>query len=122
MGFVPIILTMCGAILLFFMAVNQSLISKKNMILRCQKELIAGLGHFASDISINPALDTNAIQQMEMSFRDAKSKLSGNSQAAFESTVALSYRDMRVTINQYNQLVQKKPYSYVASLMGHRKI
>jgi hypothetical protein len=43
MGFIPIIVTLGGAILLFFMVVNYHLKSKKNQIIQLQLDAYQGL-------------------------------------------------------------------------------
>ena len=120
MGFIPIILTMGGAILLFFMAVNQSLLAKKNSILRLQAAILDGFKNFGENSSVQAAISSKAIEQIDSGFRQLKAKVQAD--ARFESEIITPYRDLKVTLDQYNRLVAKKPYSFVAKLMGHHAI
>jgi hypothetical protein len=122
MGFIPIILTMGGAILLFFMAVHQSLIAKKNAILRLQAAVFEGFKVFGASYSLQPAISPTVVDQIDEGFRILKAKADAKNNAQFEAKVKIPYGDMKVTIDQYNRLVKKKPYSFVAKVMGHKDI
>lgn len=122
MGFIPIILTMSGAILLFFMAVNQSFLAKKNTILKLQQELLERFRALGKDLAEQPDIATPIPDQIDDGFHFLRSHLAGKEDARFEREVKAPYRDMKVTIDQYNRLVKKKPYSFVAKLMGHKAI
>jgi hypothetical protein len=122
MGFIPIILTMGGAILLFFMAVHQSMIAKKNAILRLQAAIFDGFRVFGAHLSLEPAISPGVVDQIDEVFRTLNAKADAKNNAQFEAKVKIPYRDMKVTIDQYNRLVKKKPYSFVAKAMGHRAI
>lgn len=122
MGFIPIILTMGGAILLFFMAVNQSLLAKKHAIMHLQVVIFEGFKTLGADYSAQASISSAAIDQIDSAFRLLKSKVDIKDNSRFETQVKIPYRDLKVTIEQYNRLVKKKPYSFVAKLMGHRPI
>lgn len=122
MGFIPIILTMGGAILLFFMAVNQSLNAKKNAILRFQTVIFEGFKALGTENTGQASISPDVIAQIDSAFRLLKSKVDISDNAHFETHVKIPYRDLKVTIEQYNRLVKQKPYSFVAKLMGHRPI
>jgi hypothetical protein len=122
MGFIPIILTMGGAILLFFMAVNQSLLAKKHAIMRLQVVIFEGFKALGADYSAQASISSAAVDQIDSAFRLLKSKVDIKDNSRFETQVKMPYRDLKVTIEQYNRLVKKKPYSFVAKLMGHKPI
>lgn len=122
MGFIPIILTMSGAILLFFMAVNQSFLAKKSMILKLQQGLLERLGNFGKEYAAMPDNTAVVLDHIDSGFQNLKNHFAGKEDVRFETEVKGPYRDLKVTIDQYNRLVKKKPYSFVAKLMGHKAI
>jgi hypothetical protein len=122
MGFIPIILTMGGAILLFFMAVNQTLIAKKSAILRLQTIVLEGFGQFGRKYALEPSIASSVLDQIDQGFRQLNGAGAFNKSEQFETQVKIPYRDLKVAIDKYNRLVKKKPYSFVARMMGHREI
>lgn len=122
MGFIPIILTMGGAILLFFMAVNQSLLAKKSAMIQLQKGIIEAFRRFGKDYPTQESFSTAGLSLIDEGYRALNSGVDIKNNVNFEAEVRIPYRDLKVTIDQYNRLVRKKPYSFVAKVMGHKAI
>ncbi|QDH79533.1 hypothetical protein FKX85_10975 [Echinicola soli] len=110
MGFIPILLTLAGFILLFGMVVSYSINQKKEQykaaLLGLQQKLVA-----------EPLDKTGDITVLE---RDIQSLLvTGHPDA---QTFKRQLGQIKLLKHQYNELVQTKPYSLVAKLTGQRVI
>lgn len=111
MGFIPIFLTMGGAILLFFLTVKNTLQRKFNL----QKELLFKLK------SLNPELGLliGETQKPEELISLLKNKELTKSLATKASDLI---REMKINRHQYNQLIKKGPYNWVAKISGFQEI
>lgn len=117
MGFIPIILTMSAAIILFVMAVHNSLKSKKSQILELQMKMsdgIKSLTHMSTEEAMTDS------QKFSKIFQDAKSSINESQEEEFHQKVRKPYQQIKLIKSQYNQLIRRKPYSYVAKIMGHQ--
>jgi hypothetical protein len=119
MGFVPIILTVSAAIFLFMMAVHHSLKSKKNQIYTLREVMKAGLDEFQIN---NFHFENNDLEELSKAFKVAKESLNGKEDKKFDELVRRPFREIKLISAQYNQLISRKPYSFVANLMGHQSI
>jgi len=111
MGFIPIFLTLGGAILLFFLTVKNTLQRKANL----QKELLFKLK------SLNPELGLvleSAQELEELSGLLKKQELT----KSLASKASDLIREMKINRHQYNQLIQKAPYNWVAKISGFQSI
>lgn len=117
MGFIPVVLTLSAAIILFFMAVNNSLKSKKIQIQEFQFQMLEGLKAF--DLSFLPNQEIIPANISEI-YQKVKKNLQEDQFVAFDKKVRKPYQQVKLLKSQYNQLISKKPYSYVAKLMGHQ--
>lgn len=120
MGFIPIITTLSAAIILFFLTVNISLNSKKEKILNLQKEIIQALSHLGlldDPLEVN---QLNHLLKLRTIFTNAKAKVGKPKAAEFVESVQGPYRNLKLTLLQYNNIVEKRPYSFVAKVMGHK--
>jgi hypothetical protein len=119
MGFIPIILTLSAAIILFIMAVNNSLKIKKTQIQGIQSEMIKGFSEFDSDLNISSLTNWDKVKEkyMELKKKHESGELSG-----FDETLKKPFQQAKILKSQYNGLISKKPYSFVAKLMGHRPL
>jgi hypothetical protein len=122
MGYLPIIITLSGFIGLFFLVVNQSPIAKKKAILEILQSLYDGLGKTDSNLQNPTDLQADTLQRIDGEYLRAKATLNGNTQTPFEKEIRPIYQSLKVTIAQYNKLIDKKPYSFVAKLMGHKPL
>lgn len=111
MGFIPIFLTLGGAILLFFLTVKNTLQRKVNL----QKELLFRLK------SLNPELglilgETQKPEELSILLKSQELTKSLASKAAD------LIREMKINRHQYNQLIKKSPYNWVAKISGFQPI
>lgn len=111
MGFIPLFLTVGGACLLFFLTVKNSLQKRQNL----QRELIANLslaipklGLVAGEIT-DPELILEKIQAVELKKNQKEASLK-------------VIRELQINRLQYNQLIAKAPYNWIAKLAGFQKI
>ena len=111
MGFIPIFLTMGGAILLFFLTVKNTLQRKFNL----QKELLFKL----KSLNLELGLLIGETQKPEELISLLKSQELTKSLAAKASDLI---REMKINRHQYNQLIKKAPYNWVARTAGFQPI
>ncbi|MCL6260967.1 hypothetical protein M3O96_17820 [Aquiflexum sp. TKW24L] len=122
MGYLPIIITLSGFIGLFFLVVNQSMIAKKKAILQILQALFDSLGKSGSTPQNPIDLQAKTIHYIDGEYLRAKSTLNGKTQSSFEKEIRPVYQSLKVTISQYNKLIGKRPYSFVAKVMGHKPL
>ena len=111
MGFIPLFLTVSGACLLFFLTVRNSLRAK----LILQRNLLAqlGLAHPELGITSEKLLDPEEIQRILKNTAAEKSI----PQSSIEALRAL-----KVNRHQFNTLIKKAPYNWVAFFGGFKSI
>lgn len=122
MGYIPLLIILAAVVALFFMVVNHTLDSKKKTMLQYQNTIVEGLSKLGNQINANRNFGKIDFGLIETLYRKAKTNLSNENQNAFDKEVKLPYQSLKLTIAQYNKLVGKKPYSFVARLMGHKTI
>ncbi|MFD2203237.1 hypothetical protein [Shivajiella indica] len=98
------------------MAVNNSLNLKKNQIQVLKAEMIKGFSKFDSDLSNSKPKDWDWVATK---YQELKKEYESDSKAIFEETLKKPYQQIKILKAQYNNLINKKPYSFVAKLMGH---
>ncbi|GMQ29837.1 hypothetical protein [Algoriphagus confluentis] len=111
MGFIPLFLTMGGALLLFFLTVKTTMQRKLNL----QTDLLDRLAEAHPDLG----LEKNQIPEPSLIME--KWKKAGSDQKISDSSLRL-IRELKVNRHQYNQLIKKAPYNWVAKLSGFRPI
>lgn len=122
MGFIPIILTLSAAITLFILAVHNALKSKKSQVFKAQEAFSNGLTKLNYKPQFSFGLENNNLIEMEMAYKTAKSNQKPETQEQFDKEIKSPYQAFRMTILQYNKLIKKKPYSFVANITGHQPI
>jgi len=122
MGYLPIIITLAGFITLFFLVVNQSMVAKKKTVLQIQLAFFEGLEKLRFAHKKEVGLKSDTIKMIESEYNKAKSILSPKSESIFENEIRPVFQSLKVTISQYNKLIEKKPYSFVAKVMGHKHL
>ncbi len=111
MGFIPLFLTMGGALVLFFLTVKNTLQRKVNL----QKELLFKLKE------LNPELGHNLIDKENPQELKAAIK-SENLKKELATTAKDLLKEIKINRHQYNQLISKAPYKWVAKLFGFQAI
>ncbi len=111
MGFIPLFLTVSGACMLFFLTVRNNLRSK----LILQQDLLAQLGNAHPELGITSEklLDPEEIQRILKNSTTEKSI----PQSSIEALRAL-----KVNRHQFNSLIKKAPYNWVAFFGGFKAI
>lgn len=111
MGFIPLFLTASAACMLFFLTVRNSLRAK----LILQQNLLAQLGVAHPELGLTPGklLDPEEIQRILKSSAAEKSI----PQSSIEALRAL-----KVNRHQFNALIKKAPYNWVATFGGFKPI
>ncbi|WP_245889615.1 hypothetical protein [Cecembia rubra] len=99
------------------MAVNNSLKSKKIQIQDFQFKMIEGLKEFDDSLKSNEAIKPDYISEI---YQRVKKNLQEDDFEAFENKVRRPYQQIKLLKSQFNKLISKKPYSFVATLMGHK--
>ncbi len=122
MGFIPIILTLSAAIILFILAVNNAMKSKKTQAIKAQEACLIGFTKLNYQPHFTLGFESENLLQMERDFKSFKSELPADKRVPFDREVRSPYQRFRLTISQYNKLIKKKPYSFVASISGHQPI
>lgn len=111
MGFIPIFLTMGSAIILFFLTVKKTLQRKLNL----QKELLNRLR--ALDPVLSSSLEGKEnLDEITQVIKEEKSKKS----LILEALGLV--KEMKINRHQYNQLIAKAPYNWVAKLSNFQPI
>jgi hypothetical protein len=111
MGYIPLFITMGGACLLFFFTVKNSMQRKLNF----QRELLASISLDHPDIGL---IQGELADPDEVHLR--LKKLSSN-QPLSEKNLEI-IRQLKVNRYQYNTLIQKAPYTWVAKLSNYQPI
>lgn len=111
MGFIPIFLTMGGACLLFFLTVRTTMQRKLNL----QRELTSklGLNHPELEIILGEIADPDLITEKWK-------KIHSDKKIPKKSIETL--RSLKINRLQYNQLIKKAPYNWVAKISGYSPI
>ena len=123
MGYLPIFLYLAGFILLFMLVVTNSFKSKKAQYFRALEELSERLGMFDSQVTGSTPLQGGvSLDDLEKHYSSVKSNVTSEQLALLEKSVKPMLGKAKLRLYWYNRLVQKKPYSFVARLMGYSAI
>lgn len=123
MGYLPIFLYLAGFILLFMLVVTNSFKSKKAQYLRTLEELSEHLRTFDSNDIGSATLQVGfSLRDLEKHYSSIKSNISGEQLALLEESIKPMLGKAKLRLYWYNRLVQKKPYSFVARIMGYSPI
>ena len=111
MGYIPLFLTIGGACLLFFLTVRNTMLRKLSL----QQELFSklALAHPELGLILGQISDPDQILNQWKSSEKPKKVPS--------STLEI-IRELKVNRHQYNQLIKKAPYNWVAKASGLQPI
>lgn len=111
MGFIPLFLTVSGACLLFFLTVKNTMQQKLNL----QRELFSklGLAHPEMGLILGEISDPDTVL-------DNLKKESPNEKISKNSLEII--RQLKINKYQYNKLIKKAPYNWVAKIAGFQAI
>lgn len=111
MGFIPLFLTVGGACLLFFLTVKNTMQRKLNL----QRELISklGLDHPQLGLILGEIADPDSILN-KLKETSPEQKISKKSLE--------NIRQLKINKYQYNALIKKAPYNWVAKISGFQPI
>jgi hypothetical protein len=111
MGFIPLFITAGGACLLFFITVRNSLLRK----LKQQRELSENLNLLSPELG----LVSGEMAKPEQILEKWKNQ---DSPKNITKEMATVIRDLKVNRYQYNQLIKKAPYNWIAKISGFQPI
>lgn len=111
MGFIPFFLTVGGACMLFFLTVKTTMQRKLSL----QRELLSQLGLAHPELGLVPGHITDP----DLALNDLKK--TGESQKIPESSHEI-IRQLKINRYQYNGLIKKAPYNWVAKISGFQAI
>jgi hypothetical protein len=111
MGYIPLFITLGGACMLFFFTVKSSMQRKLNF----QRELLSRLelDHPESGLIPGELADPDEVLQ-----RLKRQNIQGSVPEKSLETV----RQLKINRHQYNELIKKAPYNWVAKLSNYRAI
>lgn len=111
MGYIPLFLTMGGACMLFFMTVRITMMRK----LALQRDLFSQLAKAHPELGLKSG-ELSDPEQILATWKntDQKNPIS-------QSSLDL-IRELKVNRFQYNQLIKKAPYNWVAKISGFQTI
>ncbi len=111
MGFIPLFLTVGGACLLFFLTVKNTMQRKLNL----QRELLSklSLNHPELGFLLGEIADPETVLE-NLKRASAEKKISKKSLEII--------RQMKINRHQYNTLIKKAPYNWVAKISGFQPI
>lgn len=119
MGFIPIFITLGGAVMLFMMVVNITLKTKKNQVFNLQAKVLEAMQKIGGKEVMDLKLDATDITAMKATYSQVKNKLKDNERALFEKEIKKPFQTAKLIKSQYNELLKKKPYSIVAKTLGY---
>lgn len=121
MGFVPIFITLGGFVFLFVLLVNQNMRQKKSAFLSTWQDFEFQLKQYPN----KPAgeLATGDLEGAEKAFRSLQKTTPSD---VLQSTDIKNLNEFILRLKrsryEYNNLVRTRPYSFVATLFGHRPL
>jgi hypothetical protein len=111
MGFIPLFLTASGACLLFFLTVRHYMLGK----ITFQRNLASQLAQAHPELGI-VAVELINPEKIQKLLKDESAQ-----KAIPQSSIEL-LRAMKVNQYQYNRLIKKAPYNWVAAFGGFKEI
>ena len=111
MGFIPLFITAGGACLLFFITVRNTLLRK----LKQQKELYENLNLLSPELRLDSVEFTDPDKVLE------KWK-NQDSPKEITKEMANMIRELKINRYQYNRLIKKAPYNWIAKIGGFQPI
>lgn len=111
MGFIPLFLTVSGACLLFFLTVKNTMQQKLNF----QRELFSKLGLAHPEMG----LILGEINDPEIVLENLKKHVP-QEQLSKKSLEII--RQLKINKYQYNKLIKKAPYNWIAKIAGFQPI
>ena len=111
MGFIPIFITAGGACVLFFLTVRNNLLRKLNQ----QKELTANLNLLSPELGLASGEIAKPDQVLGKWKNQVPSKEVSKEMAAI-------IRELKINRYQYNKLIKKAPYNWIAKIGGFQPI
>ncbi|MBA4299638.1 hypothetical protein SAMN03080617_01560 [Algoriphagus alkaliphilus] len=111
MGFIPLFLTVSGACLLFFLTVKNTMQRKLNM----QRELLSkiALAHPEIGLILGEISDPDTVLESLKKANPDKKVSKKNLEAI---------RQLKINKYQYNGLIKKAPYNWIAKIAGFQSI
>jgi len=122
MGYLPIFLYLASFIFLFVLVINNSLKSKKSQYYRALGTLVEQLEVIdKKETGKQPVLNKD-LGEIEKHYHALKSSADTDFLDRLNGTIKPGLARAKMQLYWYNNLVRKRPYSFVAKIMGHHPI
>ncbi|AFL85878.1 hypothetical protein Belba_3375 [Belliella baltica DSM 15883] len=118
MGFIPIFITLGGSVLLFILVVSQGIKSKRSQFSQFCQLTWKGLEKY----NLEKKDGKKGFEELRKKFLEAKSKLNTEDLLQFDIEVRKPFQQAKIIQSQHNLFIAKKPYSFIAKLMGFQAI
>lgn len=118
MGFIPIFITLGGSVMLFILVVHQGIKSKRSQFFYFCQATSDGI----QSINSENKKSKYDFEELKNKYQDTKSKLKNNQLKFFNDQVRKPYQQAKLIQSQHNKFIAKKPYSFVARLLGIQAI
>ncbi|MCH7402946.1 hypothetical protein ACFOUP_09515 [Belliella kenyensis] len=118
MGFIPVILTMSGAIMLFIMVVKQSITQKRNNV----ELLIRQVAQDWNALTNQELKFPTSLDNLSLLIKKNKSQLQNDQLLKYDKTIKSNLFQAKLLRVQHNKLISTRPYSFVAKLFGYKAI
>ena len=125
MGYLPIFLYLASFIFLFLVVVSNSIKNKKKQYHTSLEELSARLKAYSDRHSDGVlTVEAKTLEEAEQQYDRLKSHADPSDQLASTPLNKIKHSLGRVRQQQYwyNNMIKTKPYSFVASLFGHKPL
>mgnify|MGYP006203663581 CR=1 FL=1 len=106
MGFIPIFITLGGAVLLFILVVRQGINSKKSQFNQFCNETWKGLLILAKE----ETQETPALDVIKLKYSSAKKDLLVDQEEYFENRIRKPFQQAKLVQSQHNKFISKKPW------------
>ena len=118
MGFIPIFLTLGGAVMLFIMVIHQSLKSKKKQFETLCDVTWEGL----SQVNPEASDKTPSFERINSLYKKTKSELKDDQLGFYNAQIKKPIQEAKLIRIHYNNIIAKRPYSFVAKIFNIQPI
>jgi hypothetical protein len=122
MGYIPIFLYLAGFVFLFVIVVANSFKSKKLQYLNSFEKLVVELQKFSHSTEQAVPFEKHRLEEVEKYYLSLKANAGQESLAILNQRIKPCLAQAKLYLYWYNKMVQTRPYSFVAKIIGHSPI
>ncbi|UJP64596.1 hypothetical protein [Mongoliitalea daihaiensis] len=122
MGYIPFFLTLGGFIMLFFIVVNSTFKNKKQRLVWLSGQVFTIMYSLDNTLTQPTSEKLDEVHVAIESFRRHKEDLKKANPEVFENELLPTIKSLKLAKAAYNQLLEEKPYSFIAKIMGHQPL